>query len=34
MKYPAAQWGEHLGFGVEVRPVEVFVQLEALSSAP
>jgi hypothetical protein len=25
--HPAAKWGEHLGFAVEVRPVEMFVQL-------
>ena len=29
--HPAARWGEHLGFGVEVRPIEAFVQLEPLS---
>jgi hypothetical protein len=24
--HPAANWGEHLGFAIEVRPIEVFVQ--------
>lgn len=25
--HPAANWGEHLGFAVEVRPIEAFEQL-------
>lgn len=25
--HPAANWGEHLGFAVEVRPIELFEQL-------
>lgn len=24
--HPAARWGEHLGFGIEVRPIEFFEQ--------
>ena len=25
--HPAARWGEHLGFGIEVRPIEHFVEI-------
>lgn len=25
--HPAANWGEHLGFAIEVRPIEMFEQL-------
>jgi len=25
--HPAAQWGEHLGFAIEVRPIEFFQQV-------
>ena len=25
--HPAAKWGEHLGFAIEVRPIEMFEQL-------
>jgi hypothetical protein len=27
--HPAANWGEHLGFAVEVRPIEFFEQLQS-----
>lgn len=27
--HPAANWGEHLGFAVEVRPIDIFEQLES-----
>jgi hypothetical protein len=31
--HPAAKWGEHLGFAVEVRPIEAFVEAPAVPSA-
>jgi len=30
--HPAAQWGQHLGFGIEVRPIEFFEQHQPLVS--
>lgn len=32
--HPAAKWGEHLGFAVEVRPIEYFVELPPVPSGP
>lgn len=29
--HPAAKWGEHQGFAVEVRPIEMFVQVQPLT---
>ena len=29
--HPAAKWGEHLGFAVEVRPIETYVQHQSVT---
>jgi len=30
--HPAAKWGEHLGFGIEVRPIDLFQKVSGEAS--